>query len=44
MREKEPKDAHCAAGSGEDKNPQKLQLNFGSAKALAALCLAFTIF
>jgi hypothetical protein len=29
---------------GEDTNPKKLQRNFGSAKALAALCLPFTIF
>src|SRR5882724_8713263 len=29
---------------GEDTNPKKLQLNFGSAKALAALCLPSTIF
>jgi len=33
---------HCS--SGEDTNPKKLQLNFGSAKALAALCLPSTIF
>jgi hypothetical protein len=29
---------------GEDKNPKKLQLNFASAKALAALCPPSTIF
>jgi hypothetical protein len=29
---------------GEDTNPKKLQLNFGSAKALAALGLPSTIF
>jgi hypothetical protein len=40
--ENEGRSLHC--GSGEDKNPKKLQLNFASAKALAALCLPPTIF
>ena len=44
MTEKEPKGRSLHRSSDEDKNPKKLQPNFGSAKALAALCLPSTIF
>src|SRR5882724_10112465 len=44
MGEKEPKAAHCTAAPGKTRTPKKLQLSFGSAKALAALCLPSTIF
>jgi len=44
MGEKEPKAAPCTAAPGKTRTPKKLQLNFGSAKALAALGLPSTIF
>ena len=47
MTEKEPQDEDMngrKGTEGEDTNPKTLQLTFGSAKALAALCLPSTIF